>query len=299
MRCRLTIALIAGLVFAVLALSGQARQGDGIVYLGAFTWHVNDPRFGGFSGLEVTRDGNGFTAISDHGFRVAGRFLRRSGQLTGISAGPIRRLLGPEGKPVAAARRDSEGLAIRADGRSFVSFEGVHRVWSYPAPDGPSTRLPIYSDFAHMQSNSALEALAVDARGWLYALPERSGKMTRPFPLYRFRNGKWDRKLSIPRRGNFLPVGADFGPDGRLYLLERDFVGIGFRTRIRSFAVTPDAVSDEREILVTPIGRHDNLEGLSVWRDARGRIRLTMISDDNYRAFLRTEFVEYALANPG
>jgi hypothetical protein len=39
---------------------------------------------------------------------------------------------------------------------------------------------------------------------------------------------------------------------------------------------------------------HDNLEGIAVWRDAEGFIRLTMISDDNGRApFQRTEFVEY------
>ena len=40
-------------------------------------------------------------------------------------------------------------------------------------------------------------------------------------------------------------------------------------------------------------GEHDNLEGIAVWRDRNGDIRITMISDDNYRAFQRTEFVEY------
>lgn len=40
------------------------------------------------------------------------------------------------------------------------------------------------------------------------------------------------------------------------------------------------------------LGRHDNLEGLSVWRDAQG-LRLTMVSDDNFMFFQRTEFVEY------
>lgn len=40
------------------------------------------------------------------------------------------------------------------------------------------------------------------------------------------------------------------------------------------------------------VGRHDNLEGLSVWQDAQG-VRLTMVSDDNFMFFQRTEFVEY------
>lgn len=43
---------------------------------------------------------------------------------------------------------------------------------------------------------------------------------------------------------------------------------------------------------------HDNLEGISVWQDPDGRIRLTMISDDNFMVFQRTEIVEYAVDPP-
>ena len=46
-------------------------------------------------------------------------------------------------------------------------------------------------------------------------------------------------------------------------------------------------------LLTTRLARHDNLEGLGVWRDAEGFIRLTMISDDNQNAFQRTEITEY------
>ena len=37
------------------------------------------------------------------------------------------------------------------------------------------------------------------------------------------------------------------------------------------------------------------LEGISVWRDAQGYIRLTMIPDDNFYFFLGTDIVEYRL----
>ena len=90
----------------------------------------------------------------------------------------------------------------------------------------------------------------------------------------------------------FLPVGADVGPDGRFYLLERDFTGVGFRTRIRSFA--PD-FTGERLLLEAANATHDNLEGISVWTDPEGDLRLTLISDDNFRFFQRTEIVEYRL----
>ena len=37
------------------------------------------------------------------------------------------------------------------------------------------------------------------------------------------------------------------------------------------------------------------MEGISVWRDAAGRTRVTLISDDNFFALQRTVIVEYLL----
>ena len=39
----------------------------------------------------------------------------------------------------------------------------------------------------------------------------------------------------------------------------------------------------------------DSLEGLSVWRDANGRLTATMIADNNFSFFLRNQIVEYRL----
>ena len=148
----------------------------------------------------------------------------------------------------------------------------------------------------HLQDNSALEALAIDAQGVLYAVPERSGRLDRPFPVWRRKQGEWDSKLRISRSNGFLVVGADFGPDGRLYVLERFFNGVSaFATRVRSFEVSEEALSDEQVLLTTTVGTHDNLEGISVWQNEAGNIRVTMISDDNFRFLQRTEFVEYRL----
>ena len=103
--------------------------------------------------------------------------------------------------------------------------------------------------------------------------------------------------MTVSRNGGFLPVGSDFGPDGRFYLLERRFNGpFGFRSRVRSFAVENDRLIDERVLLVTRSGQYDNLEGISLWRDRDGAIRATMISDDNFRRAQRTEIVEFRLS---
>lgn len=90
-------------------------------------------------------------------------------------------------------------------------------------------------------------------------------------------------------------MGADFGPDGRLYLLESGFNGLGFRSLVRRFDVDEAGAHNETEFLRSGLGVHDNLERLAVWRDPQGRIRLTMISEDNFRFFQRTEIVEYVV----
>lgn len=62
---------------------------------------------------------------------------------------------------------------------------------------------------------------------------------------------------------------------------------------MRRFTLGPNGVVAEETLLLTPVGRHGNLEGLAVWQDAEGAIRLTMVADNNFRAFQRSEIVEY------
>lgn len=287
--------MIAGLVLA-LGLDSSAGPPPLAGFLGSFVWRSSDPRLGGMSAIELDANGTRFAAISDRGAWTEGRLIRDgAGLITGIQAAPLQLLRGRGEHPLARLRADSEGLAIAPDGVAYVSFEGAARVLRYRTLGGPAENLPIPPAFRKMQFNSSLEALAVDAQGTLYTLPERSGGKDRPFPVYRFRNGKWDQPFSLPRVGLFLPVAADFGPDGRLYLLERQFHGLmGFSNRVRRFAIRKGKASGGEILLQTRPGVHDNLEGLAVWRDADGAIRLTMISDDNFRFFFqRTEIVEY------
>lgn len=302
-RHALRALIVAALPFlAVTALPPPPARAGEAVFLGAYTWSRGDYGFGGFSGLEVSDDGLGFAAISDKGARyVEGIFTRDAvGRITSATAGPLLRLPDQKGARMTGSWADSEGLAIAPDGTIYVAFEARHRVWAYASPTALPRPMPTHPDFARLQDNSGLEALAIGPDGALYTLPERSGALDRPFPVYRAQppDGPWRIVGHIPRRGGYLPTGADFGPDGRLYILERRFAGfLGFGARVRSFSAGPEGIGDERELLVTPLGAHDNLEGLAVWRDALGRIRLTMISDDNRNPWLqRTEFAEYALA---
>ncbi|MEJ8562658.1 esterase-like activity of phytase family protein [Yoonia sp. GPGPB17] len=252
-----------------------------------------DPAFGGFSGIEVSDDGARFVALSDRGAMVRGTLQRQNNTIVAVEAGPIQRLRGAFGIPLNRANSDSEGLAIGPDGLAYISFEWTHGLRSFAQDGGPASNLITTTAFDGMQDNASLEALAIGPDGALYTMPERSGRVTIPFPVFRLLNGHWDQPFTIPRRGPYLLSGADIGPDGLLYVLERDFVGIGFRNRVRRFALDG---SGEKLILETGLRTHDNLEGISIWRDADG-LRMTLISDDNFRSFQRTEIVEYRLTD--
>lgn len=295
MRLCPVVAIAAG-VALTFGLTGSASPPPDPAYLGAFRWVSADENLGGVSGIELSEDGLSFVAITDRGGWLRGRLTRdAAGRVTGVTAGPVTPFFARARAPLLPDRRDAEGLAIAPDGTAYVSFEGVARVLRYASIDGTAQNLPTPPEFAAFGDNSALEALAIGPDGTLYTLPERSAGAMEPFPVWRFRAGTWDQPFSIPRRGSFLAVAADIGPDGRFYLLERAFHGLaGFASRVRSFAMS-DRLTDERIELQSPAGLHDNLEALAVWRDAAGAIRLTMVSDDNFLILQRTEIVDYRI----
>ncbi len=297
MRAHTFVALIAA-VGGLASLGSSAGTSFPADYLGSFRWTEDAAEFGGFSGLEIAANGLDFWAVSDRGHIVKGRLERASadGAITSVTGYEGNSLKISTGEDVTGLYSDAEGLAIADDGTIYVSFEGYHRLAEYPEMTADAVRIERPDAFERMQNNSSLETLAIDADGTLYTLPERSGQLSRPFPVYRYRNGKWDQPFSIPRRPPFLPVGGDFGPDGKFYLLERHLNGIfGFQSRVRRFDFGSDGVTNEQTLLETGTGTHDNLEGIAVWRDESGRIRMTMISDDNFKPFQRTELVEYGV----
>ena len=284
-------------VFVGLGLQGSAAPQPPAGFVSAFEMASDDPLFGGLSAVEISEDGAQITVLSDQGAYATGQITRDSaGVITAVTLSPFAKLRGKGAEPLAEGRDDSEGLAIGADGVAYISFEGVARVLRYARLDGSAENMAGHPDFDTMQINSALEALAIDASGALYTLPERSGALDRPFPIYRLHAGVWDKKLSLPREGGFMPVGADFGPDGRLYILLRQFHGLsGFSSKLIRSTVSEDALGPTQVMFESAIGFHDNLEGLSIWRDGAGHLRATMVADDNYLPFLSSGLVEYQL----
>lgn len=277
-----------------LWLAGPLQAAE---YLGSFHWTYPKPYFGGWSGIDVSEDGNRFIAIADSGQIIDGAFLRENGRIVGTEFPHVRRIKTHRGKPVGPLYEvDSEGLAVAEDGTIYVSFERWVRLRSYADWAATAKIVPRHSDFKDMRHNGALEALAISSDGTLYTVPERSSAWREDHKVYRLIGRTWEIFDTLPYQDYFKPVGADFGPDGLFYLLERRWLPIlGFKTRVRRFEVGPNGLENEETLFQTGFRTHDNLEGIAVWLDTEGALRLTMVSDNNFSRFQRTEIVEYSV----
>ncbi|WP_415404979.1 esterase-like activity of phytase family protein [Tateyamaria sp. SN3-11] len=258
-----------------LILAATGASADPLTHVRTIPLASGLAGFGGLSAIEM-RGPDRAIVLSDRGQAFALVLDREAESVTITTAAQPQ------------PHRDSEGLAYAGD-QLFFSYEGPAEV---VAQDG--TTLPSHPDFATYHPNGSLEALAADADGTLYTLPERSGDVARAFPVYRFQNGQWDVPARLPRIGPFLPAGADIGPDGRLFVLERAFTPLGFRSRIRTLDPN-NWEAPAQTLLKTRAGQHDNLEGLAIWQSGSGATCLSMVSDNNFLSVQRTEIVEYAL----
>jgi hypothetical protein len=270
---------------AILPSQGRAE-------VAALSLTADDPDFGGLSALWVSPDGARALLVGDRGALYEARLRRAQGALTGLES--VRRIaLTPPAGHVGAI--DLEGLAVPPDGVPVVSLEGPSRLWRLEA--GAAAPIAGPAAFDALQSNSGLEALASGPDGALYVIPERSGALDRAFPIWRRSPGGGWETGTWPRRPPFLPTGADIGPDGALYVVERDFRMLGgFAWRL-SRASLSDWPYFRPVTLVQVDGGLDNIEGVSIWRDAEGGLRAVMIADDNFNILQRTLLVEAILTD--
>lgn len=273
----------------------QQSGSDRLEARGAVIIKSSDPRFGGFSGMLA--DGPEVVAVTDRA--NWGRISLRieGGRLEGVNAVATDRMMNAAGNRAKGYGWDSEGLARLPDGRLVVSFERDHRLQIFDsdaAPAGDEFRDPSWERF---DLNGGLEGLATDDAGLIWAIRESAdADGTHPVfvgPI----TGPWERKR-IEGRGEYEPTGADFGPDGWLYVSERAFgLLTGFSTRLRRFrwGADPDPLEDETLGVFPSSDGLDNVEGISVWRDGEGEILILLLSDDNFSVLENTVFSLFAL----
>ncbi|MEO1238137.1 MAG: esterase-like activity of phytase family protein [Pseudomonadota bacterium] len=256
---------------------------------------ISDAHVVGVSGIEVTRHGAGFVAVSDAGWFLEGTLVREAGVLSGGQVTAVRPIIGQNGFPVRARQvgdwSDAEGLALVQDGTIYVSFERWARVARHKSTTAPGEWIKDHADFVGFDDNRQLEAVAVDQNGQVYVMPEVAAGSA-GFPMYRLDPGGWVIAGHIPASDGFSLVGADFGPDGMLYILERKLV---FATWWQSRLQRYDPAARALQVVWAPgADEFGNLEGLSVWQSPEG-LRATMVSDNNGTPGVPTEIVELPL----
>jgi hypothetical protein len=297
MRWRSGLALIAGLML-MTAPTGVTDRAALPGYLGSFVWTEPIRSFGGFSAIELNEDGTQLLALSDRGSVASGRVMRDAGgRITRIEGTQVSGLRWPTPRP-AEFKFDAEGLALDGRGGFYVSTEFISQVLHYAQPSGRPSIIRSPPDFTGWEANGGPEALAIGADGTLYVMPEVTPRTDGSIPVYRYRNGTWDQPMLIAGDRGFLPAGADIGPDGKLYLLERKFYGLGgFASKVRRVTLVDGGTAPDETLLETRPGTFGNLEGIAVSRDQSGGLRMTMISDDNFLSVLGTELVEFRVAD--
>lgn len=252
-----------------------------LVLAGAWSMRVDDPRFGGLSGLAI--DGERALAVSDLGAVV--RFDLPTAPKPMASVQDLVLGPGPFGKKWT---RDAESLAADPAGRGWwVGYEQRHSLWLYD-PGFERALKVIDLRRNDWRDNRGAEGLIAGPESLLLVTAE---------------NGR--DAIEVGRPGNkriALRAGAEVAeaaraPDGSDWLLLRSK---GWRGISQSIA---PLIKDEAGYRAGPAwplskGLFDNYEGMAIAPLPNGGWRFWLVTDDGHRVMARTLLVALDLPAP-
>jgi hypothetical protein len=264
--------------------------------------------FGGISAIHMEPDGSRFLALTDKGSWLRARIVYDDGKPAGIADAEMAPILGPDGRPLAARGWfDTESLA-ETDGTLYVGIERVEKIVRFDyrrhglAARGEPIKVP--DDFKTFTFNKSLECLAVPPRGsplagQLIVVTERSLDTQGNHRAYLL-NGNRIARFSVQRSDDFDVSDCVILPPADLLLLERSYSPLrGVAMRIRRIPlrlIKPDVAVDGKPLIVADLANQiDNMEGVTVHRNAAGETILTLVSDDNFSAIQRNLLLQFAL----
>jgi hypothetical protein len=259
-------------------------------YVAGWSLTAESDFFGGFSGLLVGADGKSIIALSDRGDWL-------SATLDITSKTPLTNgLLYPFEKDAHSKTKsayDAESLVRTEDG-FLVGLEQWHRIVAFDSIGGTNRMAPYNDliDLSVMSSNGGLEAMTTLADGRLFMMAERGLDLKGTLPVWIADKKQAEtRRFSPPK--NYSPTDAVSLPNGDVMLLMRHFStldGVSAKLMlIPSAEINGDGVIKGRELAhLAPSFSVDNMEALDARLLPNGKIRLYMMSDDNFSMRQRT-----------
>lgn len=229
-------------------------------------------------------DAGHLAAISDRGWIVR---LRKTPPF------PVTALQALGGLPRAHYLRDSESLRRAPDGGWWVAFEGTSRVaWYRPGWQGltqPPKAVLLRRALRDLTGNRSLEAVAALPDGRGLALAEQTGDA---LAVLFDRNGRELRRLAF--RTDWPPVDALALDDGGLLILTRTPtwpLPPLFATRLEYVAPGWEAGPQFESRPLFRLDRTlpaENYEGMTAEPLPDNRLRVWLVSDDNYLSLQST-----------
>ncbi len=287
--------LLLGILRGGVWIMARHDVADGVTGPEIFVWHMADENFGGLSALIMAPDGTTLLTASDRGTFVEAQVQRDSAErITALTAPKLTQVSLASGLPPTNFKMDIEALSLMPDGRIAAAFEGFVRIEMLATPQARPTSTHRWDRFVARFGNQAFEALATLPDGRLLAIAEVSVAPGQAATV--IYDGKtWRRGPPLPVGRGFAITGADVGPDGCLYLVERRFgVATGFTFRVRRLAGREGAWEDT-PLYTSPAATLGNAEGISAWAAPDGRVVLSVVTDNGFLPLHKTRLMEFRL----
>jgi hypothetical protein len=278
---------------------------DRLSYRGGIEIASTDRRFGGWSGLLVSPDGENLFAVSDTGKWLNARLrYGTDGRLVGLADGILGELKDGKGNPLRGREADAEALTRLGD-TIVIAFERHARLAAYPARGwrepiiGTPRPFPRPRDLLEAPGNGGMEALTAISGNRLFAVAEAFDVGDGAARAWLHEGGRW-HDLTYAWTGRFRAADATTLPSGDVLVLERRFTWVGaFASRIvriAQSAIRPGAHLEGVEIaVIDPPLSAENFEAVAARRGRPGETLIYLLSDDNFLFVQRTLLLMFAL----
>lgn len=291
--------------------SSQEKFGE-LYWRGGLVLKTAHRNFGGFSGIELSKDGTKMLAVSDRGNWLKADIVYKDGIISDIVNASMAPILNAKGKVFKYWKADSEGLTKRNGSLNdvVISVERDQAIYRFKfGKSGLKAKAMNWGsikDADKIPANRGLEAITAlpighAYRGWMLTAAEK--KLTKEGNHTAWLvNGKQDHSLFIKRHGGYDLTDLNYLPNGDIVLLERA-IGLftGPQMQIRQICgkdIKPNALVDGKKLLSANWGEAvDNMEGLAVHKAPNGEVILTVISDNNFHFLQRNLIMQFALVN--